>query len=193
MINKPSIDMIEINSCLSLLHKIRANAHKDTEYGFYLPEKDFLKVMSCLNLGSYGSRIANYIAKKLNINSSDNKDLGDYVAFISNEDGITSKIYIECKISLFTSSNKSLNLVQIRPWQNTAYIFAGIDMCNHDNISIQLFYLTKQQMESEKQSTAHGKMSPETSIRPKLGTDLYNRWVKEYGISLEALKNKFHS
>lgn len=188
---KKNVDMLQINQCASILQKIRYDASCDKNWGSELPITDFAKAMACLNPQSYGGRIDKRLSDILGLFGTDDQDRGDRRA--PNGD------YLEWKGSFFTSSNKNLNLVQIRPWQNVNYLFYCFDIRNLDKIIMQLFYLTREQMENEMVaagtiSSSHGtkkaninNANDEKSLRIKADDPVYNRWVKDYGKSLDEL------
>lgn len=191
---KNIIDIVEIRTCNKLLSKIRSEAISNKKYGWDLPLTEFAEVMLCLNPQAYGTRIESRISDMLGLLRSDNKDCGDKMT----KDGE----YIEWKGSFFTSSNINLNLLQIRLWQETSYIFYAFDMRNFDNITLQFFYLTKDQIELERAicgtTSSHGTKEAnlnnsniELTIRIEAEDKNYNRWVKSYGKSIDELKNKF--
>jgi hypothetical protein len=188
------IDMNEINSCLKIMQKIREDANNNKKWGFDLKLEDFAKAMLCLNPQSYGSRIDNRLSNDLFLSKSDDLDRRDKLTAFGE--------YIEWKGSIFTSCNSFLNLVQIRPWQNTNYIYYAFDLRDFDNIKIQLFYLNKDQMDLElkNSSSAHGtkksnlnNINNELAIRICVDSVQYNDWIKQYGISFENLLLKLNS
>ena len=150
--SKPLVDMQKVNSCLPLLMEIRGEASKTKDWGQELSLTDFAKAMLCLNPQSSGGRIDKRLSEHLNLIKSDNPDRGDRKS--ANDE------YFEWKGSFFTSSNSILNLVQIRPWQETNYIYYAFDMRNLGDVKMQFFFLSKEQMELEidncKTSAAHG-------------------------------------
>jgi len=188
--------MQKVNSCLPLLMEIRGEASKIKDWGEELALIDFAKAMLCLNSQSYGSRIDKRLSEYLNLLKSNDSDRGDRMS--------VKKEYYEWKGSFFTSSNITLNLVQLRPWQDTNYIFFVFDMRDLSNVKMQFFYLSKAQMELEisncKTSMAHGTKSSnanhdniELALRVDADSDLYNRWVQDYGMSLDELYVQLNS
>lgn len=184
------VDMQKVNSCLPLLMEIRGEAIKTKNWGQELSLADFAKAMLCLNPQSSGGRIDKRLSEYLNLIKSDNLNRGDRKS--ANDE------YFEWKGSLFTSSNSILNLVQIRPWQDINYILYVFDMRNLSNVQMQFFFLSKEQMELEiencKISSAHGTKDSnanhdniELALRIEADSDLYKRWVRDYGISLDNL------
>lgn len=195
MKNDPTTDISEINLCLPLLQKIRGDAAKNKKWGFDLEPNNFAKAMACLTSQSYGGRIENYFANQLNLERTDDQNRGDRRSILGE--------YFEMKCSIFNTSNVKLNLVQIRPWQNTGYIFCVFDIRDLNNIQTQLFFLNKNQMELEKTkckvSSAHGtkitnlnNLHKEEAMRLEADGIIYNRWIVEYGISLERLYSKLN-
>lgn len=162
-----------------------------------LPPALFFLGCSSLTPQSYGSLIQNYLIDKLygwdNVKSKDNQ--GDAVCPLNN--------YYEIKSSLITESNNSLNLVQIRPWQNIyGYLIAAIDLRQiNDNDQywenfknrVHVFILNKEQMTQECQSLgatrAHGTIDAvqnnqniELRAELKINKDdeHFKRWIKNY-------------
>jgi hypothetical protein len=173
------------------LQEIRAKASKNQEWAFDEPWEDFIYCMLLLTPQTYGTRIANRLKKELNLSGPKDLDSGDLTH--KNKSG-------EIKVSLITSSNDGMNLVQIRPWQdNDHYIFYCADI-RTDHIEHDFFYLNKKDMERQGNlfQSAHGtKLSVsrntdnEKSIRIKYNSDQYKSWVKLYGISYLNLIEKF--
>lgn len=192
---KPIVDMTKVNNCLALQSELRGDAGKNKTWAHELPLLDCLKALACLTPQSYGGRIEEKLCSDLGLIRTDDPERGDRKSF-------TGK-YIEFKCSIFTSSNTALNLVQIRPWQDTGYIYAAFDMRDLLNIKTQLFYLDKSQMESElvrcKVSSAHGtkksninNTNKEVALRIEADSDLYKDWVANYGISEANLAIKLN-
>lgn len=194
--DKPVADIEEIDIALPIMQKVRRDSSQNSKWAFELPINKFIKAMSMLHPQSYGARIEEYICKHcLKLKRTDNKDRGDRKS-INGE-------YYEHKVSIFSSTNTALNLVQIRPWQDTGYIFSAFDIRDLNNIKTQLFLLNKNQFEIEenkcKISSAHGSKSAnlgnskqEKAMRIEVDSDNYNRWVNEYGISLNNLYIKLN-
>jgi len=141
------------DSAVEELVEIRKEVSKNKKWGFDLPEKEFIKGMVFLNPQSYGSRIETYIKEQLvftKVKAKDNH--GDLMNSIAN-------LFYEVKISLLTSINESLNLVQIRLWQNNDYyICVAYDFRDINNYRKYLFLLTHDEMVEETKSAtaAHG-------------------------------------
>jgi len=193
--DRDNIDMEMATKLLSSLHEIRGKAVGYPKWSFDKKEEDFLKCIALLNPQSYGSRIANFYSDKLGIPNSKDIDQGDK--------SFNGKNF-EFKSSIFTSSNNQLNLVQIRPWQNVDYIFIGVDVTDLTNIHSQLFYLTKSQYELEQSlirvSSAHGTKKAtvnnetiEVAMRLNKDSEVYARWVIDYGICFDDLKTKIQN
>jgi hypothetical protein len=185
----PSVDMAKVNACLTLTQEIRGDASKSKKWGWELSLVDFAKAMLCLNPQSYGGRIDKRLSEDLGLLPTDDKDRGDRMS-------ISGK-YVEWKGSFITSSNTALNLVQIRPWQETDYIYYSFDMRDLNDIKMQIFHLNKAQMESELgiATSAHGTKTSnlknannELAVRVEADSDLYKQWVTKYGISMEKLQ-----
>jgi len=187
------LNMKEIKAMLRAGQKLRSQAKMDKKWGYELPLSDFALAMLCLNPQSYGARIDGKVSDLLGLSSSGNLDLGDRKS--------RNDQYHELKGSLITSSNTQLNLVQIRLWQEVDYIIYCFDVRDIDVVKARFFYLSKSQMEKEticgKAQSAHGtkiananNANKELALRLEIDDPLFARWIKDYGVSLDVLKNK---
>ena len=131
----------------------RKKISNNKRWGFDKPEKEFIKGMLFLNPQSYGPRIETYIKELLEFTKVKAKDNhGDLMNSIVN-------LFYEVKVSLLTPINESLNLVQIRLWQNNDYyICVAYDLRCISNYRKYLFLLTHDEMVEETKSAtaAHG-------------------------------------
>ncbi len=179
-----NISVEELDRVIYILDTIRANAIKDSTFGFSDDWVIFMKKMRILTPQSSGSRIQNYIFRALGwkaIPASLNK--GD----VKNSLGQ----YFEVKISQITASNSSANIVQIRLWQSISghHIFV-IDSTK--NYTVTHFALSKHEMEQEVKlcgNNAHGTKIANTSnqniewairIDWKDSAPIFQRWVTKY-------------
>ena len=180
------MSLIIEDAVISELLNRREEISKDIKWGFDLPEKEFIKGMICLNPQSYGARIEKYIKDILEFDkvaAKENK--GDLVDPIRDE-------YYEVKISLLTKSNPSLNLVQIRLWQNNDfYLCVAYDLRDVSNYKKYIFLLTHDEMEEEckRASAAHGTSASNNnnenvelrlSIVCDEDDDTFNTWKEKY-------------
>jgi hypothetical protein len=114
--------------------------------------EEFILLMNLKNPQSYGSLIQNRIIKVMN---------GDKVKPSLNRGDIKiNNEYFEIKASILTPTNKVMNLVQIRLWQDIAgYCCFAFDVRVKNNFQIHQYYLTHDEMVSEVEllgSSAHG-------------------------------------
>lgn len=103
------------------------------------------------------------------------------------------KEFYEIKHS-FVKRGESLNLVQIRPWQNVNYILYIFDL---DDSKLYKFHLTNKQIKDELRllgTSAHGTQKSndknknvEKAIRIKLYSDDFSRWVNTYKPIIEDI------
>lgn len=112
----------------------------------------FIKSMFYITPSSYGAKISKRLIKELNgqeINPTEEK--GDFIDCLG--------AHCEMKVSLSLDDKPKINLVQIRPWQNTDYYFASFILKNNI-IYAYCFKLSSEQMKEElkksKFSFAHG-------------------------------------
>lgn len=171
----------ELNQAIS---KIRGEASRNLEYGFEDDWYSFMSKMMLLTTQSQSPRIQNYIFRAKGwkkVPASLNK--GD----IKNEAGQ----YFEVKATIITSSNLSVNVVQIRLWQQVwgYYIFV-IDAMN--NFKTLQFTLSKADMERAVKlegRSAHGTFEANKENKNKewaihfiwnASDPTYKRWIKEY-------------
>lgn len=180
----------QLQTFLRLKNSFVVEAQKSPTYGFDKPMVQFFDAMSVLSPQSYGPRIQNRLIKELGLSplkASDNK--GDAI-------NSTNNVCYEIKVSIISASNKCLNLVQIRLWQNVNYICVYYDSSSK---KIEAFELTHEQMEQECKllgHSAHGtKLANENNqnkeIRLSLKIDkndeTYCRWKRLY--KSKILKN----
>ena len=143
-------------------------------------EKDFYKITSLLSPQSRSVLWQNYYIKKHHcIKVPVASDRGDF---------IQDKEYYEYKSSGFNSDD-SLNIVQIREWQNCSYIIQSIQNTG----AVWTFKLTADEMKKEvllcKASVAHGtKISNiqnkniEKRMTIQKGDKNWLRWKRKYSI-----------
>jgi hypothetical protein len=124
----------------------------DKSWGFDLPWSMFIHTISLLPSQQYGLRIQKRATKDFGWRSvSVNDDAGDA--------GDRSGEFYEIKSSILSDPSDKMNLVQIRPWQQTHYAFLCFDL-RHGNYTPYLFKLTKAELLTELDrigaSSAHG-------------------------------------
>lgn len=146
-----SISMEDIDFAINVLNILRKEAILNPNWGFDDDWITFNKKMRILTMQSSGQRIQNYIFKAFGWTKiSPLLDKGD----VKNSIGQ----YFEVKVSTITSSNPSVNIVQIRLWQKISghHIFV-IDATK--NYELTHFSLSKFDMEEEVRligTSAHG-------------------------------------
>lgn len=175
----------QVDSALEIMRYFKESSDGKPEFGYDLSLNFFLKIMKFLTPQSYGSRIQNKLIKSLGFSKVDQRlDKGDYKDQFGH--------HYEVKISLITETNNSLNMVQIRPWQEIkGYICIAIDL--REDPKIYTFKLNKEEMKAEcelmKASSAHGtknavKNNENIELRMGLKIDLKNkdflRWKEKY-------------
>jgi hypothetical protein len=175
----------EIDSAIKVLDIIREEATKNSEYGFNDDWITFNKKMRILTTQSSGSRMQDYIFRKLGWTRISAKlDRGD----VKNSLGQ----YFEVKVTTITTSNTTANLVQIRLWQNVSnyHIFVIDSTKNYELIHFQL---SKSEMKDEVKlcgsSQAHGTKGATSSNKNieyaihfnwDEDDETYKRWVDKY-------------
>jgi hypothetical protein len=172
-------------------NEIKKEISKNPEWGFHLPEKEFIQCMSLITGQSYGTRIQNYIRNKLKWKKVLVEDeLGDMMKPLFNEPGK----FVEVKSSLLTLTNDKLNWVQIRLFHDIDY-YLGVayelrDLSNYESFK---FLLTHDQMVEEcvGANAAHGTKSVNKSnenvelalrITCNEGNPEFERWKKMYRV-----------
>ena len=189
------IDMNAIRKLIQEKQFLAFNA-KNAKWGFNLPLEDFAVAIAIHTPGAYGSRIANRLGLELGLSPSKNQNKGDKKKWTKN-----GELFFEIKGSLITSTNLTLNTVQIRWWQSVDYIVYCWDIRDTSRVELRYLYLTKDQMDQELRrcriGSAHGtkeanknNKTKELAIRLPLYSPDYFRWIKNYGMSLNDLKNK---
>jgi len=165
----------------------KINNNKDYGLTKDISEKEFIKSVSLLNPQSYGFRIEkriNYELKKgERLSASENR--GDILLYNN---------YIEVKSSIITEINNSLNLVQIRLYQDLDYyLCVAYDLRDIENYTSYIFLLTHDEMVREmglvSASNAHGtkeSLNENKNIELRYSLSINNedkvfkRWKKEY-------------
>ena len=172
-------------------NEMKKEISKNPEWGFHLPEKEFIQCMSLITGQSYGTRIQNYIRNRLKWKKVLVEDeLGDMMKPLFNELGK----FVEVKSSLLTLTNDKLNWVQIRLFHDIDY-YLGVayelrDLSNYESFK---FLLTHDQMVEEcvGANAAHGTKSVNKSnenvelalrITCNEGNPEFERWKKMYRV-----------
>jgi len=171
--------------------ELKKEISKNPEWGFHLPEKEFIQCMSLITGQSYGTRIQNYIRNRLKWKKVLVEDeLGDMMKPLFNELGK----FVEVKSSLLTLTNDKLNWVQIRLFHDIDY-YLGVayelrELSNYESFK---FLLTHDQMVEEcvGANAAHGTKSVNKSnenvelalrITCNEGNPEFERWKKMYRV-----------
>jgi len=145
----------------------------------------YIKMMMYLHPQSYGSKIQKRIVHELGLNSVNSRnDKGDFIDKFGD--------HYELKVSLSIDDDPKINLVQIRPWQNTNYYFISF-VYKNKNIYAYCFKLSHKEMENEikltKMSPAHGtktSLKDNKNIEYRLtfpidpNNEIFLRWFKNY-------------
>ena len=178
------ITAADIRNALKVVNKVKAAADGCPKYGYRDDFNVFISKMLCLTPQSYGARLEGYMIKQFGLRPSDEKDKGDFIDQFGG--------YHELKVSLLTPTNFSLNLVQIRPWQDVSYWCIAIDTrCLP--YEEYIFALTKKQMEYEletmKATAAHGTQTANEhnqTVEKRMSLKIdsqdkdFQRWVEHY-------------
>ena len=141
-----------------------------------ISEQDFYKISSVLTPQSRSPLWENYFIKKHDCERvNKNEDRGDFKK---------NGMYYEYKSSGYNQNN-SVNIVQIRPWQDCDYIIQSIS-----DDGATTFVLThtemKLEMEKLKASRAHGTQALvnneniEYRMTLKRDSAHWNRWINNY-------------
>lgn len=156
--------------------------------------EEFILAMSLKTPQSYGAAIQNRIIKELN----------GYKIPASQEKGdcVIDSYYHEIKSSILTHTNDTMNLVQIRPWQNIkGYYCFAFDIRKYKKFDIYQFFLTHEQMIEEinligalshgTKRTAQNNKHNEQSVRIKILQDdiIFKSWKKKYSKDLLGINN----
>lgn len=188
----------EIIAMYELQDVINQNFKKNKEYGFDLDVDSFF--LRCRNLKTqiYGLRVQAYLCTLLKYKTTPSSDdCGDFKTR-ENQD-------VEFKCSFLDNFAKSINVKQIRNWQDLDFYYVfTVDYTDYRNISYKCYKLTKQQMEEEcslmnakpvhstkKNNENNEKVELGFSI--KVGSEHYDRWEVRYlnrKLDLKALSNE---
>jgi hypothetical protein len=185
-------NLIDDDTIINFLN-MRKKIHKDKNWGMNLSEKEFIKGMTILTPQSYGSRIETYIRNRLeSMKNSATNNNGDIC--VNNKN-------LEVKISILSSTNNSLNMVQIRLFHDIDYyLCVAFDMRNVRSYSKYIFLLSHKDMENETRvaSAAHGTKTSNLvnrNIELRLSLlcedydDTFRRWKEKFLIKeLEDVK-----
>ena len=169
----------------------REKSINNPKFGFDLSLKEFVCTMGLLTPQSYGCRFERYMQERYGFKSLNSKDgMGDFSDELSNN--------YELKVSLITTTNIEINMVQIRPYQTDVnrYMIIAVDVRGillDGDIEVYLFMLTKEEMMFElkecKATAAHihkgailenENIEYRMSIPIKKGNDKFERWLNKY-------------
>ena len=180
------VDSNDINLALLTIKKVRDFSNGNPRYGFNDDFDTFIMKMMCLTPQSYGARLQKYLIERFGFSSIPARDdAGD----LKDQTGE----HWELKVSIITSTNPTLNMVQIRPWQEIyGYYCIAIDT-RVSPFKETVFALTKAQMKQElelmKATSAHGTKTATANnhnveLRLSLPIDSNNadyvRWTNNY-------------
>lgn len=173
-------ELIDIYKRLDLLKKQFKN---NKQFGFNLaPQQFFLRIRQ-LKTQIYGLRVQGYFAYHLDFDITPSSwDCGDFKNHLGHD--------IEFKCSFLDSESQSINVKQIRLWQDLDYYYImSIDYRDYKNIKYQLFELTKEEMIRECQlmnALPVANTKENHTEKSSLGftikedTDNYKRWQDNY-------------
>lgn len=147
--------------------------------------KNFIIAMAQLNPQTYGVNIQKRLIEELGLTKVEaSEDKGDFIDNFGD--------HYELKVSLIQNPKQKLNLVQIRPWQDTNYYFIAFCIKNEEVYAF-CFSLSHERMIEELKITnagsAHGtKKSIEnnTNIEYRLSVPIdsnnetFARWFVKY-------------
>jgi hypothetical protein len=164
-----------------------ATISKDRNWGFDLSEKEFIKGMSLLNPQSYGGRIESYIRRILGYSKILAKENSGDIRSLNNKD-------VEVKVSLLTITNPSLNMVQLRLFQDLDYyLCVAYDLRKISEFNSYIFLLTHDEMKKECEiynvGAAHGtkktnlqneNIELRMSFNCDDGDEQFSRWKQKY-------------
>jgi hypothetical protein len=171
----------EIIEMYKLQDIINEKFYQDQKYGFDLDVDSFF--LRCRNLKTqiYGLRVQAYISTLLKYKTTPTSDdCGDFKNR-ENED-------IEFKCSFIDKYSKSINVKQIRSWQDIDFYYCfTVDYTDYTNLIYKCYKLTKKDMEKEcfimnakpihstkKNNENNDKIELGFSI--KLNTENFKRW-----------------
>lgn len=165
-------------------NKYKKDIIENKEWGFGLPLIDLSKcLVAFTSPQSYGPRLENFLKRKLQI--CHNKGYSDCIDQYN--------IAYEIKVSILTHQKSLINVVQIRPWQETQYYILVIDLRNYKQAYYDCFKLTKEQMIQEgvllKWNNAHihkketsNNAKVEKRFSMKIENEDYTRWCSQYKV-----------
>lgn len=169
----------------NLIMEYRNQISSDRSWGSDLPEKEFFKGMAMINPQSYGARVEKRIQEELGYSKIKSKDAcGDILSPCGSK--------VEVKISLLTSTNSGLNLVQLRLFQDVDYyLCVAYDCRDISKFNKYVFLLTHDEMVEEtlNATAAHGtsgvnELNKNVELRMTVECDDYNpqfvRWKNKY-------------
>ena len=152
----------------------------------FIQEHEFYLLGSFLRPQSYAPIFQKYLIWKLgaeNVKREENR--GDF---------LLNTTYYEYKISVY-NADETLNVIQVRIWQETDYIIQYLDKKYNPPIS---FLLTHDDMKYEldrcKATSAHGtktvnkdNVNIEYRFSFKKHSEVWDDWVRKYSINLSTL------
>jgi hypothetical protein len=172
------------------LHSMLEEINESKLWGFKATWENFMAGMVFLNPQSYGFRIENRLRFQLDaIRNNATSNNGDFQDIEGNN--------YECKTSVLTTNSSQINLVQIRPWQNTDYYCIFFDMRNK-GFKPYCFKLTAEEMKQElflnNGTAAHGtlaanKVNRNIEYRFSFNLDdndkTFRRWKEKYLVDFD--------
>lgn len=173
------------DSLIEKYFSVMKTISRKKNWGFDLPEMDFIKGMMFLKPQSYGTRIESYI-----INTLGYKKIPAEAA--SGDARTNNNNTVEIKVSVLTPTNDSLNLVQIRLFHSIDfYLCIAYDFRDIKNYKKYMFLLSHDEMvqETKTASAAHGtkkvnKSNKKVELRLSFKCDdtdpTFVRWCKNY-------------
>jgi hypothetical protein len=145
------LSVSELQAHVYLKRKIQEEIKYNKSDIHILPYNHFMVFQEACN--PQQRQIEEYVRRQLCLFRQPDLDFGDFYELYD-----TVKKSFEFKCSMLTSINRSMNLVQLRDWQEVDYYFAAIDAL--EAYKLYFFHLTHAQMNNEikimKFSSAHG-------------------------------------
>ena len=171
---------------LSTKEEIVELVNRDKKFGSDLPVRDYVTILRFLTPQSYGCKLQDLFIKMLGLTPTPSKDnSGDC------RDNMGD--FYEVKCSIVTTTNSSLNFVQIRPWQEVRGYFGIVIDTRVDPYRIEVYRLSKSDMEREckelNATSAHGtrkanELNSNVELRLSVPIDQSNhhyiRWKNKY-------------
>lgn len=191
-----ALNDMDVADYLNSIRQEYGNLKKKERDTYYFDKKWEIFIHRSYLLGpqAYGPLIEKRLLKSFHMKKSTGK--GDAIGLVYDIleiDRLEERQFKEIKSSIIIGNNKTLNLLQIRLYQEVDYIYLAFDL-RHNKYEERIYYLSHEEMESEVRligSFAHGdKLVNDENSKNEFSIHIaasdinndFQRWNKQYKI-----------